>query len=204
MRMRLLKIEGEYWVVGIKASVPKYYYYDGFIKKIRSTNGAEYAYADHVFPIVACTHELAQDNVLKINRDEVERLLEEKEEGSLIQTLSADERYTPDILNGVLLGYRLAKLKYSEKWFSYNDGSYIFEKGKERGSDVARAVRMGSSIFIDAESFFQVASSLLFKEWAVDVESEFPVLDMGIHGSSISDTEHPTSNNGYITITKIL
>jgi lysyl-tRNA synthetase class I len=68
---RLKYLKNNYYLLGV--GIPNEYYYDNFIKNIRNTNGAEYSYAEHIFPVLASTEKLG--NLPLLNKKEIEKIL---------------------------------------------------------------------------------------------------------------------------------
>lgn len=54
--LQLIKLDNHYHL--LDTGIPNRYYYDDFVKNIRSTNGAEYSKSEHIFPIIASTKKL--------------------------------------------------------------------------------------------------------------------------------------------------
>lgn len=69
--LRLKYLKNNYYLLGV--GIPTRYYYDDFIKNIRNTNGAEYSYSDHIFPILASTEKL--NNLPLLDKKEIEKIL---------------------------------------------------------------------------------------------------------------------------------
>lgn len=69
--LRLKYLNKNYYLLGV--GIPTRYYYDDFIKNIRNTNGAEYSYSEHIFPILASTEKL--NNLPLLDKKEIEKIL---------------------------------------------------------------------------------------------------------------------------------
>lgn len=69
--LQLKYLNKNYYLLGV--GIPTGYYYDDFIKNIRNTNGAEYSYSDHIFPILASTEKL--NNLPLLDKKEINKIL---------------------------------------------------------------------------------------------------------------------------------
>ena len=150
--MELIKIDKDHFVVVNKTIQPvNGYYYDSFINKIKSTNGAEYGEASHCWQITHSTQPL--DTIILKNRDhsqsvghyygnggqlsiqEVKELIGEvdveKKAQEYLGTFGTDQEY-----QGFKHGYSQALEDNKEKQYTEEDLKKMWKLGyNERNLD---------------------------------------------------------------------
>ena len=139
--MKLVKLTDDHYVVVDETIQPvNGYYYDAFINKIKSTNGAEYGEASHCWQITHSTQPFEHgtepfadgvqyvkiyNKVNPLSLQEVKELIGEVDVMTKavrdVEGTSWDEDAKPSFLSGYLRGYRQALEDNKEKKYTEED-----------------------------------------------------------------------------------
>jgi hypothetical protein len=131
--LQLKYLNKNYYLLGV--GIPTGYYYDDFIKNIRKTNGAEYSYSEHIFPILASTEKLGTLPLL--DKKEIDKLLNKdkfrvgKNQGRAILYVETGHEF---------IIFPTGKEEYAKEYCDYlnkrhiiaNDSDYIEKLGLEK------------------------------------------------------------------------